>query len=288
MVEAARREGYDVSARLVTDWAALGLIDHPQRTNRAKGGGRGAHYVWSDSQCALFLTLLKHRRDHRSVASLAVVPVWTWLYWGDGWISLGQTRRALKTWVGAVGPVRSYKRAEANAKAVVDAMVGKGASRSLRLALQRHLAEGIHFGHDRFDRDEIEQLVKALVEGNGRYGPARFEPGVVVDTFEAQIIAIPLLDDLPDGAFYEARARQRQAMLEYVREQPNLAANPTFGAQFEDPNVEFLVQRSCHHLLLNLGGRLLAEKRQHELPAVDLSTSWQRPPSELLRLPDRN
>jgi len=62
-----------------------------------------------------------------------------------------------------------------------------------------------------------------------------------------------------------------------------LARMPGYGHTFEEPTVEFLVNRSCRDLLSNLGMRMLADEEGRELPPVQLR-EWHHPPLDLIRL----
>jgi hypothetical protein len=285
MVEQAHLAGYRTSARLVSDWADLGLLDHPARV--ANPNGRGAYYVWSDIQRDLFVTLLAKRGGVKAVASLATIPVSVWVYWGDEWIRLSQVRRALGTWVGEVGKQRSRERACAHAQTIVRSLVAReGQMTNGQRALRDALADALFTGM--FARDAIEPLVRSvLLEANerGRWGPFQYTEVELVDELEVMHLAVDNLADFTEGDFHEARARQRQTLLQYAREQPRLAA--AFGGSFEDPNLEMILNGACRHLLENLGGRILADRRGITLDPITIA-NWRHPPAELRRMPPAN
>jgi hypothetical protein len=285
MVEEARDAGFKVTKRLVTDWADLGLLAHPDRVSRGKGAGTGARYVWPDSQRDLFITLLRKRPTVTALASLAVVPVSVWLYWGDDWIELPQVRRALKTWTATVGKQRSLQRAQAHARDAVRRIAG---TRS-RTRAQRELEDAITdaLWNRKMDRTKVEPLVRQVFDETSTQtcGPFHWGADAFMNYLEVNFIAADNLDKFTDGDFYEARARQRQHILEYAQQRDVLQARVAFGRWFEDPNLEMIVNQSCWHLLTNLGGRVLAKRNGVALEPVQLAT-WTRPPDELMRLPD--
>jgi len=281
MVEVARAQGFVASERLVTDWASLGLLDHPERSSRGKGGGRGAHYAWGDRQTELFLFLLTKRPEVRSVGTLCPIPVASWMYWGDEWVPLRQVRRAVPTWLGLIGTSRSYERARANARAVVNTVAGATADRASKLELEVLIARAIW--RKSFDAEVLKPHVEDVlgIDPGAGGGPIHFRVDHILDMLQMVIVAIGHLERLTTGAFYEARARQREAMLEYARDWPGLVAKYGSESPFEKPTIEWLLNRSCHHLLANIGLRILADRRKTEVAPISLS-KWD--PNELLSM----
>lgn len=287
LVEEAVKAGYsNVSERLVTDWASIGLLDRPERTSKGKGKGRGAHYVWSDKQRDLFLALLQQREGLRYVGGLASLPVSTWLYWGDEWIPLRQAKLALKTYWDRAGTVRSIEHLDSEAWVVVEAIAGKNGSRETRLQVHREIKFGMRNG--RFNVEVLTPLVKELLQSlpGGTYGPFRNTAGDLVAMIQAFAIAMEHFQEFTDGDFIEVRARQRQFALSYVRERPRLSRDPKFGEWFEDANYEFLVNNACRDLMRGLGLLYQARAEKLTLPPIELMR-WSRPPTELLRLPEQ-
>lgn len=288
MVRKAREAGFgDVSERLVTDWQTWGLLDLPERIGRGKGGGRGALYEWSDTQLDLFLALLAKRAEVKRVAGLCVIPVSVWLYWGDEFIPLRQVRLALRTWWDAAGELGRVGRSERAARTVVNAFAPGNRGLTVKSKLRDTLAESIRIGQ--FDVDVVGPLVDQLLgqTQGGTWGPFAHTPGEVVTALRAMTVAMNHYDEISDACFVDVRARQRFAILSYVRDYPNLVRHPTFGGWFEDPNLELLVNQSCHHLLLGLGLALIAAEDGVQLQPVP-QLDWKRPPDQLLRLPIRS
>src|SRR5450759_5370395 len=96
----ARRLGHPVTARLITDWVARGLLDHPHRRSRGRGHG-STKAVYSAHQRELFAVLLAHRAQAGRTSPLTAIPIAIWVYWGDHYVPLRQARRALATWLDA-------------------------------------------------------------------------------------------------------------------------------------------------------------------------------------------
>lgn len=129
MVAAAWAAGFgDVTDRLVAEWVRLGLLDEAERIGRSDGR-RGALYQWPDSQWDLFRTLLAKRTEIPHIRGLVQISVGVWVYWGNKWVPLRQVRRALESSIGLFGPLRSYRRAVANAREVVRDISGPATTR---------------------------------------------------------------------------------------------------------------------------------------------------------------
>src|ERR1039458_4958878 len=277
MVKGAQAAGFsDASERMLTDWVALGLLDHPQRSSRGKGGGSGAFYAWPAAQFELFLALLSKRAQVSRVAGLCVIPVAVWMYWGDNLVPLGQVRVALQTWWDAAREVGKQGRAERAARTIVDTFVPDRRRLKVKTTLRSVLADSIVKGE--FDVPRVESLISELLEATqgGTWGPFAHTPGEVVRGMRAMTVAMRRYDDIPDDCFLDVRERQRFAIRMYVRDYPSLVNHPTFGEWFEDPNVGFLFNQSCHHLLLGLGLWLLVKEEGIKLqPVPDMA--WTGP-----------
>jgi hypothetical protein len=285
LVDEAVKAGYsNVSERLITDWASIGLLDRPERTSRGKGKGRGAFYVWSDKQRDLFLALLQQREQLRYVGGLASLPVSTWLYWSDEWIPLRQAKLALKTYWDRAGVVRSIERAEEDAWTTVDAIAGKNGSRETRLAVKKEIVRGLVSG--RFDEDRLTPLIDELLQSlpGGAFGPFRNSAEDLVKFIQSFAVAMEHFDSFADGDFYRVRAYTRELSVSYVREQPRLSRHPKFGDWFEDPSYEKLVNSACRDVMRGLGMLYQAQAERIELPPVPL-VRWTKPPIELTALP---
>lgn len=274
----AHTHGFEATERLVTDWTSLGLLDHPERRAKGKGQGRGARYVYSSNQRDLFLTLLLHRRSVRSVASLTVVPVSTWLLWGDEYIHLSQVRRALSTWAGGVPWERSYERARLMARKAVRELADAKADSESKAELEEVLADVVFNRH--FDKDTVSLLVRAVVDPKGidrRHGPLQQSVEEVTEALGTLITGMTTFEHASTGAYTEARMRYRQTVAGYTADWPRLAATPTIGMLFERPSLEFFINRACRDLMMHLGLRQVAIDEGRSLPPVDL-VRWTHPP----------
>ena len=101
LIADAAEHGHQVIARLVRDWSERGLLDYPTRRPAGKGHG-SKQALYTANQRMLFLALLDKRADN-GIRSLARMPVWLWMYWGDDYVPLRQARRAFMTWLGDPG-----------------------------------------------------------------------------------------------------------------------------------------------------------------------------------------
>ena len=283
LVDVASDRGLECSARLVTEWAQIGILDQPERVGR-RDGKRGAYYEWPDTQKDLFLTVLAKRGEVRHIKSLVQVPVGIWMYWGDEWVPIRQVRRALATSTGLFGPPNSYERALANARDVVRGLRRDGVSRTAMNELRDELAGQLHRG--RIDSELIRPLIKAIVATDprtGGWGPFGLGVDEIVAWMQATVVAVAQVDSVSDGQLYESRARQRFALLNYASSWRSLAQMPDYGQMFEEPTLELFMNRSCRDLLFNLGVRLVADQDGRQLPPVEL-IDWRQPPLDLMRM----
>lgn len=289
LVREATAAGYEVSERLVTDWSSLGLLDHPIRRSKGKGGGRGATYLYPTNQRDLFLSLLQHRGSGQGVARLTVLPVGVWLLWGDEFVGLPQVRRALSTWVGGVPWERSAERAELMAKKAVRELAEPGAEPEAKAALEAALADVVFNRH--FDKERVSPLVRAVVDPKRtgrRHGPIGQSVEEVTETLGSLITGMTTFEHASNGAFIEARMRYRQTVTNYTADWPRLASSPTVGALFERPTLELFMNRACRDLLMHLGLRQVATDAGRSPPPPDL-VRWTAPaggPADLGSTPD--
>ena len=276
MADGGRKAGFgDVSERLVTDWAGMGLLDQADRVGRGKGGGTGARYEWPDNQLDLFLALLSKRSQVKRVQGLCVIPVAVWLYLGTNAVPLRQARVTLQTWWQAAGEVGRLGRSQKAARVVVDAFAPKSRS-DTKTRLREAVSDSIFQG--RFDGAQILPLVSKLLQDtqHGTWGPFAFTPNETVRGMQAMVEAINRYNELDDEIFEAVRERQRYSMHLYMRDYPQLVRHPTFGSWFENPDLQFLFNNSCHHLLLGLGLTLLSLDEGAQLQPIP-SIQWRTP-----------
>jgi hypothetical protein len=254
MVLAAKGAGFsEVSERLVTDWAQLGLLDHPRREPRPKGSGQGAFYQWSENQRELFLLLLRWRQVVRSVGALAEVAVAVWLYRDDEWATLAQVRRALKTWRGRSS--RSYERAERDARTIWRAVFGDiQVPEDRRRRFVEALTDLIY--RRVADEANVHELVVTLFErvrGHQPRGPFSFDAEGAARWIYVVIAGVERFEQLDDDLWNEARKRLRQLIFVYSREWSRLSQDPQVGWLFEDQTPKPFVANACEILLAELG-----------------------------------
>ncbi len=280
MVEAAGKAGYQVSERLVTDWASLGLLDHPER-QRGTHGKRGALYLWSDSQLELFLSLLHHRSSVKHVGELATIPVSVWLLWGEPWVELPQVRRAISTWRGGHLKASSDEKAVASARAIVKSFARPESTRAQRMNLREEM---VWAGLDgEIDRKRVAPLINAVIDpaGSGKgFGPFHASGEDIADYYFFLTRAAVEIEKFSDGLLFEARARYRDFLLVYLRDWAFLHALPEHGPGFERPTMQLMINNSCRDLLGAIAQILAAEEHGTELPPVVLQ-HWTRPPDAL-------
>lgn len=283
LVRAAEAAGFtQVSERLVTDWGSKGLLARGVRSSRGKGKGTGAHYVWPEAQKELFLALLEHREEVRYVDSLAVLPVSTWIYWGDNYVPLHQAKLATATWWGRASSGRSYESLKQQARQMVKAIAGNGGSRATRAALRDALLDGLE--RQDFDSDRILPLVTELLnsESNGAWGPFQSSPEEVLQQLQVYSIAMGHYEDFTDEDFFLARSRIRQHTLAYIQNQPRLSSNPAFGSWFQEPTYQLFIDQSCRSLIGQLGGMWHSRESGRMLPPVP-NMDWEVPPPEIFQ-----
>ncbi len=261
LIAEAKAKGYDVSARLITDWVQLGLLDRPEK--HGLGRGRGFIAVWAEAQCHLFLTLLDKRREAKRIGPLCNIPVWLWLFWGDAYVPLRQVRRALRTWGEFQGVPRkgvAWKHGRKAGENFINQIGHPDAAKKDRKALQDAIAGMLYRGE--FDRQRLLPLVRRVFDphdtGKSR-GPAgsQFSPEDIVTLIEARYEALHELDKLDDSLFEWARFTYLTGLQEYQRDRPQLAADPDLGKLFTQPDLNEMVLGSCSHLITLLGSALV-------------------------------
>ncbi|MCL5284105.1 MAG: hypothetical protein M1330_05305 [Armatimonadetes bacterium] len=261
LIEEAKREGFIVSERLITDWVELGLLDRPGK--RGLGRGRGSIAVWPENQRHLFINLLDKRREVNRIGPLCNIPVWLWLYWGDAYVPLRQVRRALRTWGESQGVPRkgvSWKQGRKAGGNLVKQISHPDAKVKDRKALQEAVVGMLSRGE--FDRERLLPLVRRVFDphntGKDR-GPAGapFSPDGIVTMIEARHKALLQLDELNDSLFEWARFTHLIGLQEYQSERPQLAADPDLGKLFHQFDLNEIANRSCYDLVTFLGIALI-------------------------------
>ncbi len=163
----AQARGHQATARLVVEWTRRGLLDRPVVRGKGQGKGR-TKGEFSRNQRQLFLALLDKRAlGATQFRSLAQVPIFIWLYFGDDYVPTRQIVRALASWVGDAGS--SKERARETADQLI-ALHEHSASRPAdRRRLRVLLIETIQSGRLR-DRDELLDAVRDVFEPEKAFG----------------------------------------------------------------------------------------------------------------------
>jgi hypothetical protein len=252
-----------VSARLITDWVELGLLDHPAR--RGLGRGRGTAAEWPEEQLQLFLLELKQRDGGaRRVPTLCNVPVALWLHFGDRYVPLRQVRRALKTW--ATTSVRgtfASQRAARQSAADLIAWLAPGIERSARQkeladqlgAITYRIAQGEPYDLDRL----VETVAKAITPLGVEPDTAPTSLAVMyARTLRARISAIARLESVSDDVFLFARTQVQLAEQQYAALQPQLSRRDKDGHLYGERSWQERANNACSDLFTHLGFILLA------------------------------
>ncbi len=255
LVAAARDQGYQrMSARLVDDWIAQGLLDHPER--QPLGHGRGsAPALWPETQLELFLSLLQKRDEGAPIAALCNIPVWLWLWWGDEYAPLRQTRQALKTWAKAAG-YPSLGRARNDMRSLMGNWGNSSARRQDRRALEEALYPMLCSGQ--VDEAVLLPLIEHVFDpmGSGMpRGPAggQLTPDRYLTLLRARIEGIVHLDRFDDHHFEQARVVYLTTRYRYEQERPRLAQDSELGERFAASNASDVIMDACLDLVTLLG-----------------------------------
>jgi hypothetical protein len=275
LVDLATQNGLRASARLITDWVELGLLDQPERRGLGRGKG-SAKGTWSADQAGLFvdLLMLRQRPDDpvSHVAGLANVPVAGWLWMGDLVVPLRQVRRALATWCGRH---RTRKRpATAQTKSVVREIVKQvenpHARKRDREALRQLLTTTLE--QRTLDPGGLRASIERVFDPHqlGRtLGPPEvpFSAATAAHLLTAQATGYLALDTFTDEEFEHARLIYLAGRREYAVLQPALAANRNGSPlRFEEEPLDAL-NNACRNLLLILGLGRLSPARHIQLAA---------------------
>lgn len=150
----ARYADFPVTRRLLRDWVAVGLLDHPKRQARPSGRG-SSPALWSVQQRTLFRLLVVARPGAgTSIRPLLQLPVHLWLWEGDEFVPTGQAARALSSWATPL----SQRAARDIAREVLSIFGGPELDRVARAAVVERVAEALYFGQS--DRDQLASHLK--------------------------------------------------------------------------------------------------------------------------------
>lgn len=260
LLQGAEAQGTPVSARLLTDWISLGLLDQPLR--RGLGRGKGSTATWSANQRRLFLIVLEKRQEVKRVATLCNIPVAMWLYFGPDCASTALARRAITTFA-SNGRTASRRAAGDTARRVVDQLASPNMRRKDRTALIGAIIEAS--GGGKFNREKLLTTARKVFDpdATGRtLGPpgARMTADSWVRVVEANITAADSLPTLSDDQLEDARLSHHSMMHTYMTNQASFAQDPDIGSIFTKPSNEYLVNNACAHLLTTIGFLELARR----------------------------
>ncbi len=271
----AEAEGHHATPRLIRDWGDVGLLDRPPSRRRERGRG-GAPTLWPDSQRRLFLLLLQKREEGAPIAALTKVPVFLWLQWGDDYVPLRQTRRALATWAEAARHP-SIKATRAAARATTTALAHPAAGRSARQGFRETITRGQ--SGETVSRATLRAAARKALDplGSGRprgsIGP-QLTPEGYADHVDLLVRAAGVLArdrkaaSIPAEAFEQARSIYRSARASYARNWRRFATDPELGHLHTEPTDDEVVNAACRDLT-ELVALWLAHARgwEQELPS---------------------
>lgn len=257
MVADAQERGYEVSTRLIRDWAQRGLLDYPQKRPAGKGHG-SAPALYPANQRNLLLTLLHHRPGN-NIRSLARIPVGIWMYWGDQYVPLRQARRALLTWIS------DGQASKQSARETARAMLGQIDSPQATPQARRDLLEVLTWANwtGKADFEQLERAMRAVFEPDYktfRRAIGHMSAPVMVDSMiqvmKARLLAATELraGHVTDEALAQARDSHVFAYADYAARQPFLAAATPPGQPLYEPvTAEDTLNSSCRNLLSVIG-----------------------------------
>lgn len=249
MIESAAESGFKVTARLITDWVELGLLDRAKKVGL--GRGKGSSATWPEGQHDLFLALLQQRRQIRQIGLLCNVPVYLWLYERASDVSIHQVRRALETWSGLSSNV-SLITARRTAQHLLKALNHPRAPNKDRKALLDMVTTMVY--RRTFKAEELLLLMQRV------YDPAKtgivwtvggeaMTPEACLELIHARWSAIDALDRIPDSLFEWARHANIVVRSPYLA----LANKPALGSQQMTVTQQDLFNESCLNLVTALG-----------------------------------
>ncbi len=261
LLDAAQAQNTPATARRITDWVSLGLIDKPRA--RSRGRGRGVERTWSKNQLQLLMVLLKKRREVRHVAALCNVPVMLWLYWGVDYVPVRQVRRALGTYNRPL-LATSVRAARLNARRVIAQL---GAPSMTRQDMNDLIAAIVAAtGGAGFCRDRLLGPTRRIFDPDER-GRIVGPPGAMlsaeswVNVIEAKVLAAEIIAELDDDFFEQARLQHHAMMAHYVERLPGFAQDPVVGGGFDAPTLDWLANNACDQITTTIGFLELARRR---------------------------
>lgn len=260
----AAEQGLAVTDRMRRDWVRHGLLPPPEQ--HGLGQGKGSIAGWSQAQVGLWLALLQLWEQELPFRALYNVPVYGWLYGGEGTgVSLAQVKRAIQTWASSQPHVVPLRKARREAHRQVDKVAHPQATGIQ--ALVREMAQWYAGGT--LDPHELAYLLEPVVDPHSqRYTEgvtaARHAAAGLFGVKTARELALTHLVEIKDGLWEWARA---QVLVAEAEKQMSVAALEQALARgqlsYRRPAGKGLYL-SCVLLLTNLGLGYLY--RQQEVP----------------------
>lgn len=255
----ARSAGYQISSRLITDWVSHGLLDRPKR--RPKGRGHGSDKgEYSANQRRLFLTLLDKRVISPHIRSLARIPLFIWLYWGDDYVPTRQALRAFTAWLG------DFRVSKAASRKAAQQFLGQlnnpQATYAARRELLDTLTDAAYCG--RIDQEQLRGAVAAVFEPSRSVihraiGPvqAPLTTDSIIQLIEARLSAAQsvAIGDVKEQQLALARQAHLRHIAEYLNLLPNMRAEvpANLATAFSAPTAQTLADNCGTDLLTILG-----------------------------------
>ncbi len=252
-----RAQGLHINDSLLQEFQEYGWMLPPRR--RSRGRGRGIQSVWTRHQRDLLQSLChaRERKGVHSVAQLCNLPVWVWLYWGDGYgVTLEQVKRVMHTWATRQGDL-SYAASRQAARNVVQEVGNQPAGRKRQAIKEitdwlykgrftgQNLSDSLHHVFTEHKKANGPQDIPLTPKGAGELLHLRREAA----TWLAQE------QNLPDAHWQWARFFHVHGLSEYLQEQPGYASE-TAGSPaahlFSPETIESLFTSTCVDLAMVL------------------------------------
>lgn len=272
LVADARSAGYEVTARMIHDWTAKGLIDRPRRHGKGRGSGSDKG-LYAPQQRALFISTLYARDTHTTESrSLARWPISIWLYWGDEYVPTRQADKAMRTWI------KDYRASQHAARLAAHDLLSRidhpDAPESARRILTNCITETMVSG--RLDRDRLLGAVADVFDPL-RTPESRRILGRVLGHPEAPVTAetfVNIIEVRLASAQYltspgsherllnQARAAHLEHFPQYVAMRLEYAAaSPTqLAGMFPEPTLQNRFDNSALDVLTTVGLELFVER----------------------------
>lgn len=238
LIAAAADRGVAVTRRTLSHWVTQGLIAPP--TRRGLGRGRGTSATWPEAHVKTYLAIRGKRGPQaKSPATLANIPVWLWLRFGEDYVPLNQARRALGTWARSKRKV-SGAAALINVRGLVKQISHPEARRADRKALREELANAAVKG--RVDVPTASAAARRVIDPHQTGVMATLNLATSADAliklFDARLRGCRLITRLSDDDLRTVRLLYVSSRAEHnASKMPRLTLPPAHDAQDEISNA---------------------------------------------------